>query len=116
MRRGRRAGAIPPCGGGKLRLGAVGQQGGKGRGGAEAAAQRPPLGGGMGGGRGPAPSHRAGGAVSFQPVMGTLLLSLVPWALFVLWTPALLRQRPRIAAYAPPAEDAAPLVSIIVPA
>ena len=48
--------------------------------------------------------------------MGTLLLSLVPWALFVLWTPVLLRQRPRIAAYPPPPEDAAPLVSIIVPA
>ena len=72
--------------------------------------------GAWGAGGGSAPSHRAGGAVSFQPVMGTLLLSLVPWALFVLWTPALLRQRPRIAAYAPPAEDAAPLVSIIVPA
>lgn len=48
--------------------------------------------------------------------MGTLLLSLVPWALFVLWVPVLLRQRPRIAAYAPPAPDALPLVSVIVPA
>ena len=48
--------------------------------------------------------------------MGTLLLSLVPWALFVLWVPVLLRQRPRIAAYPPPAADALPLVSIIVPA
>jgi chlorobactene glucosyltransferase len=48
--------------------------------------------------------------------MGTLLLSLVPWALFVLWMPVLLRQRPRIAAYAPPSGDAAPLVSVIVPA
>src|SRR5690606_25774711 len=39
-----------------------------------------------------------------------------PWALFVLWVPVLLRQRPRIAAYAPPAPDALPLVSVIVPA
>jgi len=60
--------------------------------------------------------HRTRSAVTFHPAMGTLLLSLVPWALFVLWMPVLLRQRPRIAAYAPPSADAAPLVSVIVPA
>src|SRR5690606_30877888 len=66
--------------------------------------------------RGPLPPQRTSTPVTFQPAMGTLLLSLLPWALFVLWMPVLLRQRPRIAAYAPPTDGAAPLVSIIVPA
>jgi chlorobactene glucosyltransferase len=40
----------------------------------------------------------------------------LPWIVFAIAAPLLLRWRPRLADSAPPARDAAPLVSIIVPA
>ena len=44
------------------------------------------------------------------------LLWALPWILFAIGAPLLLRWRPRLADSAPPPPDAAPLVSIIVPA
>jgi chlorobactene glucosyltransferase len=47
---------------------------------------------------------------------GTPLLLAVPWLVLVLAVPLLLRRQVRITKFAPPAQAAAPLVSIIVPA
>lgn len=44
------------------------------------------------------------------------ILAAMPWIVFAILVPILLRRRVRINCYAPPAADVAPLVSIIVPA
>jgi chlorobactene glucosyltransferase len=44
------------------------------------------------------------------------LLLAVPWLALVVLMPLMVRRRLRITSYAPPADDAAPLVSVIVPA
>ena len=48
--------------------------------------------------------------------MMKVLLALIPWIAFALVLPVLQRRRPRLRDYPPPDREAAPSVSVIVPA